>query len=159
MALARLCGGKMSEIMECEGGLPPASPMPTPIRANRSCRQFCTKPLNAVMKLQMNSDRATMSPRLEVQFTLPGLTPWSRPSRSSAAPRAQVTRTWFPTTTPSTSRREMRRGTRIQPRPPGASRQRSNRKKKVILYMELYQKNGTQHQNLVRPLEKKKFMS
>ena len=34
---ARWVGGKISEIIECAGGLQPASPMPTPIRAASSC--------------------------------------------------------------------------------------------------------------------------
>ena len=64
MALARSRGPNMSEMIECEGGLQPASPIPTPTRASSSWRKFCTKPLIAVMKLQMNRDRATMSRRL-----------------------------------------------------------------------------------------------
>ena len=40
MALARFSGGKMSEMIECEGGLPPASPIPTPILAISNWEKF-----------------------------------------------------------------------------------------------------------------------
>jgi hypothetical protein len=35
--------------MEWDGGLPPASPMPTPIRASASCQKPAARPQNAVM--------------------------------------------------------------------------------------------------------------
>jgi hypothetical protein len=38
IAIGRRSGGKQSETMAVEGGVPPASPMPTPTRPSKNCQ-------------------------------------------------------------------------------------------------------------------------
>ena len=58
-ANARRRRGKMSEMIECDGGLPPASPTPTPTRNNASWAKFWAAPISAVIRLQKASDSDT----------------------------------------------------------------------------------------------------
>ena len=60
MAVPRVCVGNRSEMMECDGGVEPASPTPTPIRARASCRKLAAYPQATVMALQMVMAAVTM---------------------------------------------------------------------------------------------------
>ena len=51
-------------MIEWLGGLDPASPIPTPIRASISCVKFCARPHAAVMPLQTARLIAMMLRRL-----------------------------------------------------------------------------------------------
>jgi hypothetical protein len=51
--------------MEVDGGVPPASPTPTPIRAASICQKVCASPQQRVMKDQRTSAPAMMLRRLE----------------------------------------------------------------------------------------------
>jgi hypothetical protein len=48
IAIGRRSGGKQSETMAVDGGVPPASPMPAPIRASANCIQPRERPQSAV---------------------------------------------------------------------------------------------------------------
>ena len=50
----------MSEIIECAGGLQPASPMPTPTRAAARNAKLRAAPWSAVIRLHTNSAIAMM---------------------------------------------------------------------------------------------------
>jgi hypothetical protein len=55
-ALARFSFGYRSEIIECDGGDPPASPMPTPVLAISMLVKLFAMPVNAVNKLQKKTE-------------------------------------------------------------------------------------------------------
>jgi hypothetical protein len=63
-AVARVLAVKRSEMIACDGGLPPASPMPTPTRAAANCQKFAANPHTAVITDQIATDREMMSLRL-----------------------------------------------------------------------------------------------
>ena len=56
----------MSAISECAGGVQPASPTPTPIRASSSWMKFCASPHSAVMADQIASAPPISQGRLVV---------------------------------------------------------------------------------------------
>ncbi len=58
MAVARSAGAYISAIIEWDGGLVPASPIPTPTRARARCQKVTARPQRAVMALKIASERA-----------------------------------------------------------------------------------------------------
>jgi hypothetical protein len=47
-------------MMDCAGGIHPASPAPTPTRAANRCQKFCAAPLTAVIALHVVNAIAMM---------------------------------------------------------------------------------------------------
>ncbi|MCY1432648.1 hypothetical protein D9M71_486530 [compost metagenome] len=64
-ALPRSLGGNRSAISDCAGGVEPASPTPTKMRASASCNALVAMPQSMVHSDQMNSEAATTLRRLE----------------------------------------------------------------------------------------------
>ena len=52
-------------MIDCEAGVPPDSPMPTPMRASASVATLCAMPQNTVIALQNASATETMLRRLK----------------------------------------------------------------------------------------------
>ena len=65
MADGRSCTGNRSEIIDCEAGMVPASPTPTPMRARNSCTKLATAPHAAVMTLKIEIHTTMMLRRLK----------------------------------------------------------------------------------------------
>ena len=64
MAVARLVIGNRLETIDCDAGIVPASPTPTPIRARKRCQKFCAKPQVAVITLKIPVQMTMMLRRL-----------------------------------------------------------------------------------------------
>ena len=57
MAVERRSGGYRSAIIECDGGLEPASPTPTPMRSSNSWIKLVAAAHKAVIKLQRKTEK------------------------------------------------------------------------------------------------------
>ena len=64
-AMGRRSAGKQSDKIEEEGGSPPASPTPTPIRPSRNCKYVSDRPQNTVKADQITRAAARMLRRFE----------------------------------------------------------------------------------------------
>src|ERR1700732_3481065 len=65
IAMGRRSGGKQSETMAVDGGVPPASPATTPMRPSRNSQLLRDSPHSAVKADQMIRDAAKILGRFE----------------------------------------------------------------------------------------------